>query len=88
MSVSLARVEKSPKPAIDHSRPTWPIGRRKRDGVVGDVVDLELSGIAVAHQHVGLVRHEPEKSPNPETVHSRPTCPTTTLPVMLLLLTS
>ena len=26
MSVSLARPEKSPKPAIDHSNPTWPIG--------------------------------------------------------------
>jgi len=28
---------------------------RKRELIVGDVVDLELSGMGVAHQHVALI---------------------------------
>ena len=41
MSVSLALPEKSPKPATCHSSPTWPMERRRGDGVIADVVDLE-----------------------------------------------
>ena len=86
MSVSLARPEKSPKPATCHSNPTWPMAPPS-DGVVADVVDLERAGVAVAHHHVGFAgaageiaeaRHLPLQS---DLAHARPS-------VMLLLLMS
>ena len=54
MSVSLARLEKSPKPATVPLQPDLAHRLCRHDGVVGDVVDLECAGIRVAHQHVGL----------------------------------